>query len=181
MTVGPPQTIDELIDRINASRLKILNFVDRSDEQSLTSSTDAAGWTVKDHIVHLAYWQRSISFLLRKRPRYEGLGIRKELWDDEDLEAINAELYQRSSSMEWNDARALYDTVHRELVDILRSMTMTDLMQPYSSYLPDESGDDVDNPVAFWVAGNTFGHAEMHLGWIDALLGDQQFDDGDSR
>jgi hypothetical protein len=49
--------------------------VDRLSESQLTGTQDDQGWTVKDHLTHLAAWERSTISFLEGKPRHEGLGV----------------------------------------------------------------------------------------------------------
>ena len=49
-------------------------------------------------------------------------------------------------------------------------MTDDDLMRSYSSFLPDEPGEDTGAPIVGWIAGNTFGHYADHRAWIEAMV-----------
>jgi hypothetical protein len=67
----------------NAERLTDLSqawtalnaVLDQLTQVEKTGPKDAQGWTVKDHLAHLAAWERSVIFMLQGKPRHAGLGV----------------------------------------------------------------------------------------------------------
>ena len=51
-------------------------------DAQMTRRLDAAGWNVKDHLVHLMAWERSVVFLLQGKPRHEGLAVSEEVYQN---------------------------------------------------------------------------------------------------
>jgi hypothetical protein len=49
----------ELLERIEAGFQEINQYLDSLTETQLTQPTDAAGWTAKDHVIHMAIWEDS--------------------------------------------------------------------------------------------------------------------------
>ena len=41
-------------------------------EEQMTTIHDPQGWAAKDHLVHIAAWERSVAVFLQGRPRHEG-------------------------------------------------------------------------------------------------------------
>lgn len=90
--------------------------LDRLGPEQLAGSADAQGWTVKDHLTHLAAWERSMTYLLRGRPRHEGLGVPEETYQRGDVDATNAAIYARAKDRAPDDALADFRDAHRELL-----------------------------------------------------------------
>ncbi len=61
-------------------------YVDSLTPEQLTTPTDAAGWTAKDHLAHLAVWEDTINALLDKKPRAPHVGIDQALWDSQEFD-----------------------------------------------------------------------------------------------
>ena len=56
-------TVSELKSRMNASLEKFLALIDTYSEEQMVTPTDAAGWTVRDHLTHhgrMGRWNRSL-------------------------------------------------------------------------------------------------------------------------
>jgi uncharacterized damage-inducible protein DinB len=73
-----PQNKAELLTLIEQSRQTLEEALNRLSEAQLTELKDAQGWSVKDHLTHLAAWERGMVDLLEYRARYEGMGLDRE-------------------------------------------------------------------------------------------------------
>jgi glyoxylase-like metal-dependent hydrolase (beta-lactamase superfamily II) len=167
-------TIAELKTRILDSRRALLNCVGSLDDAQKTGIRDASGWSVKDHLAHLVRWQRSIVFLLHGKPRHEGLGIDESVYRSRyvggDIDALNSELHARDRDLSFSEVLSSLDDIHDETIGALDGLEDSDLLRPYSSFLPDEPGEETGRPVVFWIAGNTSFHYDEHRDWIEAVV-----------
>lgn len=130
---------------------------------------DGEGWTVKDHVVHMAAWERSVVFLLQGTPRHEGLGVDEAIYQA-GVEQVNIVVQQQCTDVSWNDALTQLRDVHGQIMALLESLSDQDLQQPYRHYLPDEPGDDDGRPVLNVLYGDTADHFREHHAWIDTLV-----------
>jgi hypothetical protein len=133
----------------------------------LTMIMDVQGWTVKDHIIHLTAWERSVVFLLKGQPRSAGLGVDPALFQTGSFDDINAVIFQQCKGMPLTEALAQFQEVHRQLMQLLQSLTDADLHQPYCHYVPAEHDDRSAMEVVY---ADTAGHFAEHLNWIETLL-----------
>ena len=168
---GPyPTSIPELEERIQRHRRLLTDLVDNLPDAERDEIRDPAGWSTKDHVVHLTMWERSIVYLLTGRPRHEGLGVDRETYLRHDYDLTNDAILRQHRDRDWQSIRAEFDDVHTNLIATLKSVGWDGLHLSYSHYAPDEPGDDDGNPVVFLVAGNTFFHYDEHRQWIEELL-----------
>lgn len=137
----------------------------------LTAIRDEQGWTVKDHLFHMARWERSAMSLLQGQPRHNGLGISETLYLQDSTDAINAEIFRQVKDAPLADAFVQFRSTHEQLFVLLESLSDADLQKSYRHYLPDEPGEGDGPPAIQLVYGNTAGHFIEHLAWIEALAG----------
>jgi hypothetical protein len=143
--------------------------IDRLTESQLTGAQDEQGWVVKDHLAHLAAWERSVTFFLQGKPRHEGLGVEESLYLGDDVDAVNARIYQQHKSLPLPQVMAMLQDTHQQLLTTIEPLTVEDLRQPYHHFQPDQPG---DGRIAMQVIyDNTIEHYDEHLGWIETLLG----------
>ncbi len=161
---------DDLLAEIDDAWTELWRFVDGLQPSELTSATDAAGWTVRDHLAHLAAWERSIDFLLTGRSRHDGLGVDLEIYASGDYDAINASIHERTRHQSPGEVMEELRRVHADTLTILAGMTDADLRKTYSDYAPDEPGEERGEPVLNYVFGNTAHHYQEHLEWMRALV-----------
>jgi hypothetical protein len=172
MTEQRPTTKAELMKEIDLSWPELNAALDRLTETQMTAIRDAEGWAVKDHIIHMAAWERSVVFFLQGKPRYEGLGVDDALYLKGSDDEINAVIQEERKGMSSDEARAQLRDVHKQVMDLLQPLTDEDLQKPYRDYLPNEPGEDDGRIALNTVYGNTSGHFKEHLEWIEALVGD---------
>lgn len=166
----PPHDKAELLGRIDAAWTSLQQFIDGTDPKWLTEPVDAEGWSVKDHLSHIAAWERSMLFLLQGRPRHEGLGVSEQLYLNEDVDAINAAIYDQTKGRSLDETVAELRTTHGQLIGQIAARSDSELQQPYSYFLPDEPGEESGEPIMLRLAGNTYEHYEEHRAWMEAIV-----------
>lgn len=162
-------TKTELLSAIDAGWNSLTDALSHLGETQLTGPTDAEGWTGKDHLVHLAAWERSMLYLLAGKPRHAGLGVDEMLYLSGDFDAINAAIQSQQRDASLAGALAELRRVHEKLRASLAGLSDEDLQKTYSHYLPDEPGDDDGSPISDRLVGNTSQHFAEHLPWILGL------------
>ncbi|HLF24735.1 MAG TPA: DinB family protein [Anaerolineae bacterium] len=163
-----PRSRAELLERIRQSHAAFEQMIRALSEAQLTTPGADDGWSVKDHLAHLAAWQRGITALLRRQPRYAAMGLERP-GPDASFDDLNAVLYQHSKDRPLSEVLADFRAAHQEMLSVLGSLSDADLLKPYSHYQPGEREDNRD-PIVNWIEGDSYGHYEEHLPWIQALI-----------
>lgn len=161
----------EMLADIEHAWTALNTALDRLTEAQMTTLKDAQGWTVKDHIIHLTSWERSVVFFLQGQPRHAGLGVDEALYLKGTDDDINAVIYQQRKGLPLAEALGQFRDVHRQLLKLLEPLTDAGLRQPYRHYLPDEPGDGDGPPAIEVIYGNSADHFTEHRAWIEALVG----------
>jgi hypothetical protein len=169
MTKHPVKTKAELLATIESAWASLEAALDRLTDRQKTTLKDAQGWTIKDHLIHLTAWERSVVFFLQGRPRYAGLDVAQALYENGSADDVNAVIFHQRKAMPLAEAAAQFGKVHQQLIQLLEPLTDADLQKPYQAFLPEELGDD---RIALDVIySNTAGHFGEHLDWIETLVG----------
>lgn len=159
-------TTAELVRRMQQGWNEFQAYLKTLTVEQMTQPTDAAGWTVKDHVMHLAVWEDGIYALLRRQSRPERMGLDAETWESGDYDRMNAIIQQCHRDKSLKDVLDSFQETHRQLVDHIQTLSDADLMRPYRDYAPNSTA---DRPVYVYIVGNTYGHYEEHHPWIDAI------------
>ncbi len=171
MTERRATTQAELLADIEHTWAALNAALDHLTEAQMTALKDAQGWSVKDHLIHLTTWERSVVFFLQGKPRHAGLGVEEAFYLKGSDDDINAVIFQQCKDLPLLEALAQFRDVHQQLLTLLSSLTEADLQKPYRHYLPDEPGDGDGPPAINVVYGNSANHFAEHLVWIEALVG----------
>ena len=161
---------EELISHIERDWLAINQLLDSLTRDELTQIRNPDGWSIKDHIAHLAAWERSVVAFLSGQPRHEGFQITEELYLSHDLNAINHAIFERHKDDSLNQVHSLFQATHDELLTKLTMLDNEDLNKSYSHYLPNEPGNGDGPPAINIIYGNTAHHYREHQIWIEAML-----------
>src|SRR2546421_6318984 len=62
-------------------------------DDALTDIHDPAGWSAKDHLMHVAQWEQALLAKVDGRPRHEALGIDAATDRTGDDDTINAAIF----------------------------------------------------------------------------------------
>ena len=170
---GQSNTKEALMADIERSWDALHSLFSRLTEGQMTTIRDAQGWSVKDHIIHLAAWERSVVFFLQGKSRHEGLGVDESVYLKGGFDEINDVIYRQRKVLPLAKAMAQFDEVHQQLLTRLETLTDADLQEPYRRNLSDETGEGEGPTIYDLIDGNSAGHYEEHQGWIEQLLGDQ--------
>ena len=130
--------------------------------------TGSGRWAVKDHLVHIAAWERSLIGLFDGEDRKTAMGV-AEAADDTD--SINEAIWLAHRHETPEGALAYWRDAHAALMQRLSAMSDADLRRSYNHYQPNDPRDpNDDRPVVEWVASDTYEHYAEHIGWIDQIL-----------
>jgi len=83
-----PQNKAELLERIQRSRSALEGTLSALSEDQLRQA-GPSGWSIKDHLAHLATWELGIVELLRHRPRFAAMQIEEAISQGKSEEEIN--------------------------------------------------------------------------------------------
>ena len=165
-----PTTIRGLIERMEPSRASLETAVGSID-RALRTKPGPDGWSVRDHLAHVAAWENSVVALLQGIPRHVGLGVDQDLYATGSEDDINAAIVEKARGASFEQALERHRQVHSDMLDVLSRLTDADLLRSYASFLPEEPGDKSGRPVIDWIAGNTYEHYDEHEAWISELAG----------
>ena len=159
----------ELMDRMAEGYEALERLLRGLDETQIGRPGPDGGWGIKDHLFHLAMWERGIAWLLGRRSRTEGMEITPEEWYNLTMDQINDLVYQRTRERTAAEALAAFREAHQEMLDALAPLNDADLQRPYRDY-DSAATRRPDEPVIGWIVGDTYEHYEEHLGYIRSLL-----------
>jgi hypothetical protein len=109
--MSTPETAAETLTRFDQQWAALEEMVTRLDERVLTEARDPAGWSAKDHLMHIAQWEQALLAKVDGRPRHEALGIDAATDRGGDDDTINAAIFAA--------------TRHRPLKEVLHALRTT--------------------------------------------------------
>ena len=158
----------ELMDRMAAGYEALEQTVAALDGLQLEHA-GPEGWAVKDHLFHLAAWERGIAWLLGRRSRTEGMGVTPEEWQAHTMDEVNDLVHQRNQERTATEALAAFREAHQAMLDALAPLEDADLQRPYSDF--DQAATRyADRPIVGWIIGDSYEHYEEHLTYMRAIL-----------
>lgn len=162
-----PRNVEELVARIEAAWNTLDAQIARYPEDVITGPTDAAGWTIKDHLAHLTAWEASVMGIIRDgQPQNETMRVDRALWEAGDLDAINEQVRLQTANDSLAQVMEAGRPTHRDLLSALDAITPERLQQRWTDGVEDGS----DAPTILEkVIGNTVEHYPEHGEWIAAI------------
>jgi hypothetical protein len=160
-----PQNKGELIERMRQARAALEHTISSLSNEELIRPGADGGWSVKDHLAHLAAWARKVLAIMQGRPAYEGLQVDEMTYRETDLDGLNAILYEHARNRSLADVLADFRQTHRDMLIAVEGLSEADLAKPYVPDDPTDSRRLVDGIIS-----NSYEHDLEHQGWIEELL-----------
>ena len=151
-----PKTKAELIERIRTARAQLDRIVAGLDEATL-SAPGPEGWSVKDHLAHLAAWGRKVLGNMDGRSSPEVLGVPEDVYQRGDWIEINEFVRAPDKDRSAREVLAEYRRVHATLLQRIAALPAAELF-------------GADERLLGNIAGNSYGHDDEHRPWIEAVL-----------
>jgi hypothetical protein len=171
MTGETPTTTAELLRRIQAGWDDFHAYLKTLDEADFTLNADAAGWTAKDHIIHLSVWEDGIDALLSGESRRERMGVDSETWASDwhadGFFRINDVIYQQHKDKSLQEVMDRFKRVHEALVKQISALSDQDLRRPYRSFVSESKN---ETPIVDVIISDTYGHYSQHREWIEQII-----------
>jgi hypothetical protein len=162
--VNDKRTKPALLDEIQAEWELLEALLLELDEGQMLDANAQNGWSVKDVMAHITYWERLA--LDRLYAARDGRPIQIELVSSWDVDQINAQVYTANKDHPLDDVLAQTQEVHNELISVLEESDSTFIEGP----LPFDWAEGT--PVSQFVAENSCEHYKEHRQalerWIEA-------------
>ncbi len=166
-----PSTTAELLRRIQDGWDAFQAYLSTLTPKQLTQPTDAAGWRVQDHVMHLVIWEDGIVAVLNGQSRQARMGVDdatwKSDWHADDFFTINDGIFQRNKSKSVDEVLAAFKDVHQRMMKAVGALSESDLMRPYNSFVQESKN---ANPIWGVIASDTYEHYAEHRPWIEAIV-----------
>jgi hypothetical protein len=159
----------ELTVGIDRSWSELGEFLDglASDHESMK---DANGWTVRDHVTHIAVWEDSVAVLFRGGKRTEALGIDEDFYNDQSsFDAINEVIRRAQEHLNLAQAVHRMRQVHEGLMHDVRRLTDEELATTVRFLFPKAPQSDKRRVIDF-IRENTAAHYDEHLPWMRKIV-----------
>jgi hypothetical protein len=156
-----------LINEIIAGRARLEAAVARLTPAQMIETDFPGGWSMKDLLAHLGWWeQRSIEIY---RDLAKGEHPARPISSD-DVDAVNAQILEQFRSKSLDEVVKFELAAYREVLQLVETAPEADLFdsQRFSAWTKGE-------PFMEWILGNSSGHYEEHWSSIqDKLARDAQ-------
>jgi hypothetical protein len=163
-------SIPELVIAIERAWRPYQEYIRGLSPELLDGPTDDAGWTVKDHITHVAAWEGGIRALLQGDPRHEGMGISEEDLALDDEDQINERIRQAHAGMTAEDVVEESVLRHEGFIMELEALPEEAVYRKRSEFTKQD--DPEGKFFGEWVWGNSGAHFREHLAAIRHILND---------
>lgn len=162
-------TRDQLIDHTITTWNAFVQYLNPLPEAAWVSHTDAAGWTVKDHVSHVTQWDIALVRLFAEgTPLQVTLQIPDSEWQV-DYVAINERIRQRNLADSVATVKADRDAVWLQVLSTLQQLNDKQLAAPAGAQgINVDEGDQ--SPLLQVLIDYQGGHYAAHLEYIQHLI-----------
>jgi hypothetical protein len=158
-----PTNKTELLEYYEARWQAFVAESDALSDAQWSGLTDAAGWSVKDHVAHIVGWVRAeIALLQFRTPLQQSAGISDAVWASGDYDAMNEEARQQTITDSPAAIRAERDRVFRKLTEVVSQFSDEDLARPAIEFGLEEPGKTLLKVLTEYHGD----HFEEHRGYI---------------
>lgn len=160
-------TTSDLMPALDTEWNALKRLVEQSRDADLTGKTDAAGWSSKDHLAHLATWAHSVVRMVREgTPRWEGLGISKAVYETPGWDEKNEIIRQATRDLPLDEVMRRLEDIQRDIVGIVEGMSDEELNRSLADFAEGGEGESLIRRIV----GTFPDHYEEHRIYIEYIL-----------
>jgi ubiquinone/menaquinone biosynthesis C-methylase UbiE len=150
----------ELLQKIRASRQRLETVLAQIDDEHMLTPALPGGWSVKDLLAHLGWWEWYMVKVYDLLQRGENPPYPLQL-DDPAVNEVNARAWAESHQRPLADTRRDESAAYHALLSLVETLSEAELFDPHRFAWT--AGRPLADPFIF----NTWGHYEEH--WRDLL------------
>jgi hypothetical protein len=154
---------ERLIQTLVNAHNDFQGLLDEMEAEKLTEVGVVEGWSVKDILAHIAFWEQRVTAWAAALNQ----GTRPEppFWSsDWNEERINQAIYEQNRERALQDVLDQWQSVHESVLQAIQEMSEQDLFERKVNWLGNAS-------FAEALPGNSFEHLRHHEQDIRAWLG----------
>lgn len=155
---------EALVSKMVAARAVWQTAVDRVPADKREVMELGNGWSVKDLLAHIGFWEDRAAAIFRTLLA----GEEPHFWHgDETIDKLNADVYAQNHPLSWTAVVAAEQQAYDGLLALVQNATEEDLYDPLRFEWLHE------RPFVGWIKGNTIEHYEEHVGELNDWLSHQ--------
>jgi hypothetical protein len=125
------------------------------------------GWSIKDHLFHLATWDLYLIAVLNREPRVPALGLEHD--PRAPFDEVNAIFFARGKDLPLNQVLGMFRGNRARIIEQVRRMTPLDLDRPAAEFQPSEPPPPAGS-LKHWIVAITADHDREHHEWMREIL-----------
>jgi hypothetical protein len=164
-----PADKEALLARIQQSRASLEAQITPLSAEQLAAPGPDGGWSVKDHLYHLATWQQVQLARMQGRPEWAVVELdeatyRAAITSAEDFRDINAIIERRGKDFAPDAVLAHFRDACAQLLDEVNRWAYADLLTPVRP----------DGPTVLkQLSGDSYEHDDEHLRMLRQMLSNE--------
>jgi uncharacterized damage-inducible protein DinB len=160
-----PSERDEVLANIREARAELEASFAGLSEAQMTEPVTEGGWSIKDHLAHIAEYQRRALAVIADQHQADGFGIDRDTFEQfEDVHAVNEFLFQRNRDRTLSDVIEDFRETHRLVEATVTQMPDADMHRKLSGKIAERFPRVVD-----LLNFNIARHDRVHIKDIRAL------------
>jgi hypothetical protein len=124
------------------------------------------GWSLKDHLAHMALAEQYCLAALHEKPPHTVFGINAEALLRLSEDELNEIGYRRTHALSLAQVMDMRQQAHQALMHTLTRLGDADLQRRFAP----AGSEDAGATMLDILRGNTYAHYDAHRGWIEAAL-----------
>lgn len=158
--------IDELLLLMNEARGELEAFVAGVPPEELVGPRKN-GWTVKDHLFHLATWDLYLIAVLDREPRVPALGLDHD--PHAPFDEVNSVFFERGRDLPLNQVLGMFRGNRARIIERVRGFSESDLARPAADFQPVDPTPP-QGTLDHWIVSFTVEHDREHHEWMREIL-----------
>ena len=155
-----------LLSNMNLARGELEAFIAGTSPERLIGPRKN-GWTVKDHLFHLATWDSFLIAVFERQPRLPALGIDSD--PDGDFDGVNSVFFERGKDLPLSHVLGLFRGNRSRIIEGMHHLDDDDLDRPIAEFQPGDPT-PLKGRLGDWILPLTADHDRQHHQWMRELL-----------